>query len=97
MHRQIRLRRLNRTRSLFHGVRDKISIYLGVNPTIVSKHKFGDDNLGGPLQFTSHIGIDLNIARHFAVGYRLQHMSTFVFYDANPGLNLHMIEGTYRF
>jgi hypothetical protein len=81
----------------FTGLRDIISIYLGVNPTIISQHEFGDDDLGGPFQFTSHIGIDFNIARHFAVGYRLQHMSNFVFYDSNPGLNLHLIEGAYRF
>jgi len=81
----------------FTGLRKRISIYLGVNPTIISRHRFGDDDLGGPFQFTSHIGIDFNIARHFAVGYRLQHMSNFVFYDSNPGLNLHMIEAVYRF
>jgi hypothetical protein len=81
----------------FTGIADRISIYLGVNPTIISSHKFGDDDLGGPFQFTSHIGIDFNITRHFAVGYRLQHMSNFVFYDSNPGLNLHMIETGYRF
>lgn len=81
----------------FTGLRDSIGIYLGVNPTVISRHEFGDDDLGGPFQFTSHIGIDLNIARHFAVGYRLQHMSNFVFYDSNPGLNLHMIEVAYRF
>ena len=81
----------------FTGLRDRISLYLGVNPSIISEHEFGDVDLGGPFQFTSHIGVDFNIARHFGIGYRLQHMSNFVFYDSNPGLNLHMIEGAYRF
>lgn len=81
----------------FASLQDKISIYLGVNPTVISKHRFGDENLGGPLQFTSHIGIDFNFNRHFAIGYRFQHMSNFVLYDPNPGLNLHMIELGYRF
>ena len=81
----------------FTGLKDSIGIYLGVNPTIISRHRFGDDDLGGPFQFTSHIGIDFNITRHFAAGYRLQHMSNFVFYDSNPGLNLHMLEAVYRF
>lgn len=81
----------------FTGLRDRLSICLGVNPTIISGHEFGDDDLGGPFQFTSHIGVDFNITRHFTVGYRLQHMSNFVFYDSNPGLNLHMIEAAYRF
>jgi hypothetical protein len=81
----------------FTGPWNKFSIYLGVNPTIISRHEFGDDDLGGPFQFTSHIGIDFSITRHFTVGYRLQHMSNFVFYDSNPGLNLHMLEGAFRF
>jgi hypothetical protein len=56
-----------------------------------------DENLGGPVQFTSHIGVNLNFTRHFTMGYRLQHMSNGVLYDSNPGLNLHMIEVGYRF
>ncbi len=81
----------------FAGFKDKIRILMGVNPTVISKHTFGDEDLGGPFQFTSHIGIDFNFVRPFAVGYRWQHMSNFVFYDANPGLNLHMIEIGYLF
>ena len=81
----------------FTGLQDKISIYMGVNPTVISKHTFGDEDLGGPIQFTSHIGIDFNFARHFTIGYRFQHMSNLVFYDSNPGLNLHMIEIGYQF
>jgi len=81
----------------FNGFKDKISILMGVNPTVISKHTFGDEDLGGPIQFTSHIGIEFNFVRHFAIGYRFQHMSNFVFYDPNPGLNLHMIEIGYLF
>ena len=81
----------------FRGFRDKIRILMGINPTIISKHEFGDEDFGGPFQFTSHIGIDFNFVRHCAIGYRFQHMSNFVFYDSNPGLNLHMIEISYLF
>ena len=79
------------------GFKEKIDISMSINPTIISKHKFGDEDLGGPIEFTSHIGLNLNIDRHFTIGYRLQHMSNAVLYDANPGLNLHMIEMGYRF
>jgi hypothetical protein len=81
----------------FSGFKDRISILMGVNPTVISKHTFGDEDLGGPIQFTSHIGVDLNLFQHFAIGYRFQHMSNFIFYDPNPGLNLHMIEIGYIF
>ena len=81
----------------FNGPQDKINIYLGINPTVISKHEYGEEDLGGPFQFTSHIGIGFRLTRHFAIGYRWQHMSNFVFYDNNPGLNLHMIEVGYNF
>lgn len=81
----------------FTGFNNKLDISMGINPTIISKHKFGDENLGGPVEFTSHIGLNLNFARHFTIGYRLQHMSNCVIYEHNPGLNIHMIEVGYRF
>ena len=56
-----------------------------------------DEDLGGPIEFTSHIGLNLNFARHYTIGYRLQHMSNAFLYDANPGVNSHMIEIAYRF
>ncbi len=81
----------------FTGFKEKIEISMGINPTIISKHRFGDEDLGGPIEFTSHIGLNLNFARHFTIGYRLQHMSNGVIYEHNPGLNMHMIEVGYRF
>ena len=79
------------------GYKEKLDISMGINPTIISKHEFGDEDLGGPINFTSHIGLNFNFSRHFSIGYRLQHMSNGVFYDVNPGLNMHMIEMGYRF
>ena len=81
----------------FAGFKEKIEISMGINPTIISKHKFGDENLGGTIEFTSHIGLALYFTRHFGIGYRLQHMSNAVLYEHNPGLNMHMIEMHYRF
>jgi hypothetical protein len=81
----------------FSGLKDNVRIYLGVNPTIISEHEYGEEDLGGPFQFTSHIGIGVRFTRHIAIGYRWQHMSNLVFYDENPGLNLHMIEVGYSF
>lgn len=76
---------------------DRIAVWLGINPTVISSASFGDENLGGPFQFTSHAGIEFNFARHFSIGYRIQHMSNAGFYDHNPGLNLHMLQLGYRF
>jgi hypothetical protein len=79
------------------GLKDMVEISMGLNPTIISKHKFGDENLGGPIQFTSHIGLKLILTNRYSIGYRLQHMSNGVLYEHNPGLNIHMIEVGYRF
>jgi hypothetical protein len=79
------------------GLENIVEISMGINPTIISKHKFGDENLGGPIEFTSHVGINFFFAIHYSIGYRLQHMSNAVLYEHNPGLNMHMIEVDYRF
>ena len=79
------------------GLQDIVEISLGINPSVISRHKFGDENLGGPIQFTSYVGLKFILAHHYSIGYRLQHMSNAILYDENPGLNLHMIEVSYRF
>ena len=79
------------------GLEGILEISLGINPTIISKHKFGDEKLGGPIQFTSHVGLNFIFADHVHIGYRLQHMSNGILYEHNPGLNTHMIELGYRF
>ncbi len=79
------------------GLEDILEIYMGINPTIISKHKFGDENLGGPIAFTFHVGINFIFAKHYNIGYRLQHMSNGGLYEDNPGLNMHMIILGYRF
>ncbi len=81
----------------FTGFNATTRIFMGVNPTIISKHQFGSDDLGGAVQFTSHIGIDFHVTRHWAFGYRLQHMSNAGLYSPNPGVNIHMLEVGYRF
>ena len=79
------------------GLKEMVELSLGINPSIISKHKFGDENLGGPIQFTSHIGLNFNFNHQYSIGYRLQHMSNGVLYEHNPGVNMYMIEGGYRF
>ena len=79
------------------GLKEMVEISMGINPTVISKHKFGDENLGGPIQFTSHIGLNFIFNHHYSMGCRLQHMSNGVLYEHNPGLNTYMIEVGYRF
>ena len=79
------------------GIDGIVEISMGINPTIISKHKFGDENLGGPVQFTSHVGLNIIFFNQIHIGYRFQHMSNARIYEENPGLDTHMIELGYRF
>jgi hypothetical protein len=90
---------------LYISIKEMVELSMGINPTVISKDEFGDEELGGPFQFTSHIGLNftshigLNVVfyDHYSLGYRLQHMSNAGFYDHNPGVNMHMLEVEYRF
>jgi hypothetical protein len=81
----------------FSGFGGKIDIPLGVNPTVISNHTYGDVDFGGTFQFTSHVGLNVKFTQHFMMSYRLQHMSNAGIYKPNPGVNIHMLGIGYRF
>jgi hypothetical protein len=74
-----------------------ILLHGGVSAAFLSKHKFGRENFGGPIQFVSHVGISFKLGTHLGVGYRFQHMSNASIYNRNPGLELHVLELSYFF
>ena len=76
---------------------DRLLLKAGVSPTVISQDNYGDEDLGGVVQFTSHINLAARVYEGLNVGYRLQHMSNAGLYDKNPGVNLHMIEVSWRF
>lgn len=63
---------------------------IGLRPVLLSDHTFGDESLGGALQFGSHAGVALNVDR-FSLSYRFEHISNAGIYGRNPGVNMHMI------
>ena len=69
----------------------------GLNPSFISEDNIGDEELGGPLQFTLHIGLSYTIQQRWIIGYRFQHMSNAGIYSANPGINMHMLVIGFRF
>lgn len=78
-------------------VQDRILLDGGISAALLSEHKFGQENFGGPIQFISHVGISFKLSDNLGVGYRFQHMSNASIYDRNPGLELHMFELSYFF
>ena len=74
-----------------------ITLRGGVSPTLLSSHEFSDADLGINFQFTTHVGVDWNFARHWSVGYRYEHISNADISPSNPGLNMSLLGLTYRF
>lgn len=68
-----------------------LSLDGGSSPTYLSRYHFGDINLGANAQFTTYIGVNWDIASHWRIGYRYQHMSNAGIREPNPGFNLHVI------
>lgn len=67
-------------------------IVLSSGPTLLSRGRFGDFDLGGHLHFTSGIGVQCDLPRDWVVGCRLQHLSNASIRKTNPGLNLVTVE-----
>jgi hypothetical protein len=65
--------------------------------TLLSRHEYGDEDLGGPLQFTHHISLYYWFLENLSAVARLQHMSNAGIYSENPGLNMVMLALVYRF
>jgi lipid A 3-O-deacylase len=79
------------------GPKERIVLDCGISPTLIGRYEYGDVNLGGTVQFTSHAALMVRVWESVYAGYRIQHMSNSGLYDKNPGLNLHMLEVTHRF
>ncbi len=69
----------------------RISLIGGYSVGLLTEHEYGRHDLGGPLQFTGHLGVAYRLYRSVQVGYRLQHMSNAGIYVPNPGLEMHLL------
>ena len=65
--------------------------------TLLSEDEFGDEDFGGPLQFTHHISLHYWFLQNLSAVARVQHMSNGGIYDENPGLNMIMLALVYLF
>ncbi|MEX0430694.1 acyloxyacyl hydrolase [Spiribacter insolitus] len=70
---------------------------LGLQPTLISRHDGNGKDLGGPLQFTSHVGVAWAPRGGLILGLRLQHTSNARFYNSNPGVDIASVEIGYAF
>ena len=60
---------------------------IGSRAGVITEDHFGDDDLGGPFQFSSHAAIGVDLGR-IRVGVRFQHTSNAGVYSENDGYNI---------
>jgi hypothetical protein len=84
--------------ALTFGLRDSLlAVDVGVGGALLSRHEFGRQDLGGPFQFVFTVGITVPIYRSLGIGYRLHHISDAGIYGDGQGVDVHLLELTYRF
>ena len=84
---------------VFGSARGKcpFEIRAGSALTLISEDQYGDEDLGGPVQFTHHISLHYWFLENLSAVARVQHMSNAGIYDENPGLDMIMLGMIYRF
>jgi hypothetical protein len=73
-----------------------LELEAGFRPAWFPDSDFSRDDLGGPLLFSSHAGVTVNLSP-VTISYRFQHLSNGGLVDDNPGLDLHLLGCGVRF
>jgi hypothetical protein len=76
----------------------RFSLELSGGIALLPDYRMGDEDFGGPLQFTFDVGIGVRLFKHLGLGYRIQHFSdAAIFGSDNRGGETQMFEISYRF
>lgn len=85
---------------IFAGPRDsRLSVDLGAGIALLSRRQFGRQDFGGIFQFalTAGLTVPVPFTERFGVGYRFHHLSDAGLYPGGKGVDVHMLEVTYKF
>jgi hypothetical protein len=83
---------------LAFGPKDSIlALDAGVGAAVLTRHKFGEQNLGGAFQVVLTFGFRVPVYRALGIGYRMAHMSDAKIYGEGTGVDVHMLELTWNF
>jgi hypothetical protein len=81
-----------------NGWKELVSFDAGGGVAYLSRHKFGEQDFGGPVQFVATMGVRINPFSHVYTGVRLQHFSDAGLYGSSSlGVDLYILELGYRF
>ncbi len=76
----------------------RFTVDLGAGLTLLSKHRYAQQDFGGPLQFALTFGVGVPLYQRVGVGYRFLHYSDAGAYGPDTiGADFHMVELVYRF
>jgi len=76
----------------------RFSLELSGGVALMPDYRMGDEDFGGPLQFTFDVGIGVRLFKHFGLGYRIQHFSDASLWGSdNRGVDMQLFEVGYRF
>jgi hypothetical protein len=82
----------------FGSTNGRFSFEAGGGFALLSQHKFGTQDMGGPFQFTWSVALRTAVYRAIGLGYCFQHLSDATVYgDNGRGVDLHMFEVSYRY
>lgn len=69
----------------------------GIRLTVLSDDVIGTLDFGGPVQFTSLIGVGYWFDNGWEIGLRVQHISNARLYEPNPDINFVVLQAGYGF
>lgn len=75
----------------------RLSLLANIGVAWVSEYNFGEQAIGGPIQFILSPGLRYRLGPKWYLSYRYRHTSNSALYRPNPGLELHFLELSYRF
>lgn len=76
----------------------RFTLDFGAGLTLISEHRFAQQDFGGPLQGALTFGASVPLYHRVGVGYRFMHYSDWGAYGPSSiGVDFHMVEFSWRF
>lgn len=76
----------------------RFTLDFGAGLTLISEHRFAQQDFGGPLQGALTFGVSVPLYQRMGVGYRFMHYSDWGAYGPSSiGVDFHMVEFSWRF